>query len=406
MGKYIEVNAKGGGLTSVLKDGVVVSQHSEDREVSEAMINLQVEFPESEIEAISSERWTSSLTAAGRAKFINSAPDPEPEPTPEPTPDPEPVPVPEPDPSPVPPPPVSWSMYRGIPDPSAALGFDVYADYPADEVLTGNIGTLNITKSGTPAKPYVVDVRNATFTKYSVSGSYVIVDGGTIQTNYEGPVRVSGSHVVTRDMNVGGVNGVNFGHGAACTLGNFNVWLRGSVHNFGILGPDAPEQDQHGFKVQSDDVWILDVETYGLSGDGVQVGDASRGDAKRVYIGGGHYHDNRENGVDIKDSTDVVVSSVRMTGFAAVSSSHGEAIVIHDDAFNAKIYDNTIRDTALGIVSSGKSGHVIDGNDIVATSVGIQLRNTRPVTVTNNEIIAPVRVQKQGGLNAGDNIQS
>ncbi len=180
--------------------------------------------------------------------------------------------------------------------------------------------------------------------------------------------------------------------------------MRGAVHNFGVINT-SEEQDQHGFKIQSDDIWILDVETYELSGDGVQVGDATRGTGNRVYIGGGFHHDNRENAIDIKDSTDVVVSGVRASGFSATSTSPGEAVIIHDDAYNAKILDMNISDSRIGIVSSGKSGHLINGNTIQADSIGIQLRNTRPITVTNNSITAPTRVQCQGGLNSGDVIE-
>ena len=170
------------------------------------------------------------------------------------------------------------------------------------------------------------------------------------------------------------------------------------IHGFGDRRVDAPEQDYHGAKVMGRDVWILDSEIYDVSGDSVQCGDASRGDCQRVYIGGGWFHDNRENGVDIKDSRDVVVSGVTMSGFRPTNSSPGEALIIHDDAYDARIFDNIISGAALGIVSSGAAGHVIDGNTIQASREGIQLRNTRKITVTNNTIDAPTCVKKQSGM--------
>jgi hypothetical protein len=130
----------------------------------------------------------------------------------------------------------------------------------------------------------------------------------------------------------------------------------------------------------------------------VQVGDASNGAAERIYIGGGYFHHNRENGVDIKDSQDIVVSGVMMEGFRPTSSSPGEALIIHDDAFDAQIYDNVITDSTMGMVSSGRAGHIIDGNNIQALNVGIQLRNTQNITVTNNTVVAPIRIEVQDGV--------
>lgn len=135
-----------------------------------------------------------------------------------------------------------------------------------------------------------------------------------------------------------------------------------------------------------------------MSGDSVQIGDASRGTGTRIYIGGGYMHHNRENAIDIKDSRDVVVSGVLMEGFRPTASSPGEAVILHDDAYDARILDNVIRDTTLGIVSSGRSGHLIEGNNITALSEGIQLRATTNITVRQNTISAPICVNLQSGV--------
>ncbi len=333
--------------------------------------------------------------------IVQPDPSPEPEPTPDPTPDP--VPDPTPDPVPPPPTPTEWSEYRGIPDPSSILGFDVYGDYPTQETISGTNGDYTIQGQGTPSAPYLVDATDATFSKLTVEGEYVIVQGGTIRSSYSGAFRSRASNSVFRDIDVGG-NNSNQGHGSACGLASKNVWLRGAVHNFGLLGPTAPEQDQHGFKLQGSDQFVLDCEAFELSGDSVQAGDASRGAATRAYVGGGWFHNNRENGVDIKDSTDCVVSGVKMSGFEPTNSSPGEAVILHDDCVNARVYDCDISDCRLGIVSSGLRDNVIDGNTIVADSVGIQLRNTQNITVTNNDITAPERIEIQGGITG--NIQN
>lgn len=291
------------------------------------------------------------------------------------------------------------SQYRGIPDPSSALGFDVRGDYAASEIVTGTLATETLDCTGTASQPCLIDASGATFTKLTITGEFVILQGGTVNAAAtDGPhLAVECDYCVVRDVEVSGP-GVDTGHSSAVRMHAHSVWIGGSIHGFGENSATAPEQDFHGMKVMVDDVWILDAEIYDVSGDSVQVGDASRGSASRVYIGGGYFHHNRENGVDIKDSHDVVVSGVTMEGFRPTSSSPGEAMVIHDDAYDARIYDNVIRDSTLGIVSSGLSGHIINGNDIVGLSVGIQLRNTQNITVTENTISAPTPIEVQGGI--------
>lgn len=307
------------------------------------------------------------------------------------------------DPPPPPPPPPSGgpSAYRGIPEPSDILGFDVWANYAATQTISGSRGNDTIDCTGTASAPCVIDASNANFSRVDVTGSYVIFRGGVVNAP-------SGSgdffslydcnYCVAKDVEVSGP-GVDSGYSAAVRLGRNTVWLRGSIHGFGDNRNAAREQDFHGIKTDGDGpIWILEADIYDNSGDSVQVGDASRGASNNVYIGGGFFHDNRENGVDIKDSTNIVVSAVTMSGFSPTSSDPGSAIVVHDDAYNSKFYDNIILDTSIGIVSSGVDGHIMDGNTVTASSIGIQLRNTRNLVVSNNDITAPTPVQVQGGV--------
>jgi hypothetical protein len=271
--------------------------------------------------------------------------------------------------------------------------------------VTGSRGDATLSCNGTEANPCLIDASGATFSHLTLNGTYVILQGGRVNSPAGDDSAFSArgcNFCVIRDVELSGAKS-DEGHSTAAGLGMYNVWLRGSIHGFGDNRQTAAEQDYHGIKVLGSDVWILDAEIYDVSGDSVQVGDASRGAAERVYIGGGYFHHNRENAVDIKDSQDVVVSGVMMEGFRPTSSSPGEALIIHDDAYDARVYDNVVRDATLGMVSSGESGHVIDGNNIQALSVGIQLRNTSNLTVTDNTVSAPTRIQVQSGVSG--NIQ-
>jgi hypothetical protein len=292
------------------------------------------------------------------------------------------------------------SAYRGIPEPSDVLGFDVWANYTPDQQISGSQGERTVSCNGTEANPCFVNASSATFTQLTLNGTYIILQGGRINAppgNGQWLDAHGCNFCVIRDVEVAGPK-ADSGHSSAVGLGLYNVWIRGSIHGFGDNRPTAGEQDFHGIKILGSDVWVLDAEIYDVSGDSVQVGDASRGAAERVYIGGGYFHHNRENAVDIKDSQDVVVSGVMMEGFRPTSSSPGEALIIHDDAYDARIYNNVVRDATLGMVSSGEAGHVIDGNNIQALSVGIQVRNTDNITVTNNTISAPTRIEVQSGV--------
>jgi parallel beta-helix repeat protein len=336
-------------------------------------------------------------------RVIDGEPEPRPEPTPNPTPTPNPNPNPTPTPTPNPNPNPTASCgspYQGIPDPCAQLGFDIYAQYDIDQSVNGARGDGNLSCNGTAANPCVIDAGGASFERVGLSGQYAILQGATVNAPAGSGPMVSlaqCNNCVIRDSHVIGPK-VDSSHSSAVAMGKNTVWLRGSIRGFGDNRQNAREQDYHGIKIMTSDVWVLDAEITDVSGDSVQCGDASRGDCNRVYIGGGYMHHNRENAIDIKNSRDVVVSNVRMAGFRPTGSSPGEAVIVHDSAYNARILNNTIQDSTLGIVSSGESGHVIEGNKIQALSQGIQLRNTSNITVRGNQISAPTCVYRQSGV--------
>lgn len=308
-------------------------------------------------------------------------------------PDPGPGPNPNPDPG------SCGDLGRGIADPCAAFGFDVFGDYDIDRVVSGNQGEVELSGQGTASDPYVIDARRATFSQVNVTGRYVILLGGKVNApSRRGAfLRTRNCHnCVVRDVEVSGP-GTDESHSSAVTLSDNSVWIGGSIHGFGDNRTNAREQDFHGMKLLSSNVWVIDAEIYDVSGDSIQCGDASRGSCSNVYISGGYMHDNRENAIDIKNSSNVVVSGVRMAGFRPTASSSGNALILHDDANNAKIFDNMISDAPMGIVSSGRRGHTIEGNTITTSRVGIQLRNTSNLTVRNNDISAPRCVEVQGG---------
>ena len=158
------------------------------------------------------------------------------------------------------------------------------------------------------------------------------------------------------------------------------MWLRGSIHNFGDINYSASENDLHGIKTLGSDQWIWEAHIYQVSGDSIQIGDASRGSASRVYVAGGQFHGNRENCLDVKDSQDIVLSGFLC--YDQLNPNDEFGVVIHDDAYHTEVLDGMFSNVNFGILSSGQADHVFDRNNIQAFIIGIQLRSTSNRTVT------------------------
>jgi hypothetical protein len=104
--------------------------------------------------------------------------------------------------------------------------------------------------------------------------------------------------------------------------------------------------------------WLLENDIYHMGGDSVRIG-ADQGDepsGQNYYIGRNRFHDNRENGIDVKQAVNAVISENLMYNFTSSGSSSGEAAVIHYDPKNIWFINNTIHDTRRGIVCTGIGG--------------------------------------------------
>jgi len=175
------------------------------------------------------------------------------------------------------------------------------------------------------------------------------------------------------------------------------------VHDNGQY--DAPtEDDTCAFSVQANayNIWIVDNVAHHSGGDGVILAHNANFTTHHIYVGRNEFHHHRENGVDIKQCEDVVVSQNKLYGYAPVSSSSGEAAVVHYDARRIWFLFNEISDAQFGIVSTGAYDLCVIGNiihDIRRLSplttgaesphrggIGIRWYNTGRVYVHNNTI--------------------
>jgi hypothetical protein len=113
-------------------------------------------------------------------------------------------------------------------------------------------------------------------------------------------------------------------------------------------------------------LWVVDNHIHHNGGDSIQVQQQTAGVTQYIYIGRNLFHDNRENAVDIKQAEHVIISENNMYGFRAVTTSSGDAVVVHyTPCQNIWIINNYIHDTPIGISSGSGPSSVYIINNII-----------------------------------------
>lgn len=161
----------------------------------------------------------------------------------------------------------------------------------------------------------------------------------------------------------------------------------------------AEENDRHGINIPSyaENIWILNNTIHHNGGDSIQAAHNGNFTVHHIYIAGNNLHDDRENAVDIKEATDVIISQNKMYGY-----ENGDAMVVHYNSSNVWALFNLIYSGGGGIVSSGSSGLYIIGNIIKETEqwsweshapdspyrsgAGIRIYNSDNFHIVNNTI--------------------
>jgi hypothetical protein len=201
--------------------------------------------------------------------------------------------------------------------------------------------------------------------RWSVEGSYVILENLRFEGSQNG-ITLSGTHYgcIRNSQFAGpgkmaGNTSVIAIHGGPERVAWFNVVANNVISGFGVVD-SAKENDYHGiFPVQyAKYTWVIGNEVFDNGGDAVQVGRTNlSGDARPsfVFIGGNEFYGNRENAVDVKRATDVVISGNRMYGYEPRGSSSGEAVIIHNEPERVWVLHNTISAAEYGVVVTGSS---------------------------------------------------
>ena len=230
-----------------------------------------------------------------------------------------------------------------------------------------SLGNVTWTSQGTRSRPaIIVGVGRPLFqgdgasSWIRMSGNYLIVDGIIVDG---GKVEAAGTAMVLRNSEIRNVDAT-----AVVITGSGAVIYRNHVHHNGD-SENPVERDTHGVFVMPGtySTFVLENDIHHNGGDGVMVGsqNATEPWARYVFIGGNRIYEDRENGIDIKKSRDVVVSQNTVSGYRITSSSAGEAIVTHDTPQRIWILNNSVGYSEQGIVSTGAIGYIVAGNVII-----------------------------------------
>ena len=196
-----------------------------------------------------------------------------------------------------------------------------------------------------------------------VSGSYAVVEGFVFDGMQVGLV---GSYMALRSSEV--KNYSPSSNSAAITGSGTNlVFYNNHIHHNGnASGTDEVDVHAVKFGTGSSSIWVVDNLIHENGGDEIQLGDANGSEpwVHHVYFGRNTGYGSRENCVDIKRARDIIVSQNDCSGYRPVSSSSGEAIVVHNAPERVWILNNKIHDSALGVVTSsnGSSPIYVVGN--------------------------------------------
>jgi hypothetical protein len=229
-------------------------------------------------------------------------------------------------------------------------------------------GTFQIGGTGTATNPIFVTTQsdkavtlslNST-AAISVTGSYIIWEGFKT-TGRDEAWTVVGNHIAVRDAELVGTGTTADGSGQAInsTGSSYVVYSNVSVHDAGNW-QNATEVDEHCFGVGSYQTytWFVFTTAFHCGGDGYGNGHDANHTSHHLYIGGSVSHDNRENGVDLKEVNDVIISQNEFYNFAPTSSSEGAALVMHygpttgQGPYNVWIINNVIHDSTIGLAYS------------------------------------------------------
>jgi hypothetical protein len=205
--------------------------------------------------------------------------------------------------------------------------------------------------------------------RISASGNYVILSDIWVneQDDNNSPISISGgAYNTVRNFTLQGHGTEAPSSGSCCSVGSNNVAYNGVIYDQGLWATNN-NADLHGIKIAGtpSNVWVLEVLGYHIQGDTVQVGDASSGNPTNIYLGGVSGYENKENTIDTKICTDVIISGGE--GYD-LDNNWGDDqsvdLVIHDTSNWVWVIGRKSYRNARGVVVSGNGTNVFVINSV------------------------------------------
>ena len=283
------------------------------------------------------------------------------------------------------------------------------------EVHGGPYSNVTVTANGTATNPVWfrgTAGSNPTFRGFSMKGSYAIFEYLNFDRQTEGAAFDYPSAYMTLRYStyVGegtyiGSNGSAFGcSGDSASQHNHHIlFYANNISNIGQWNYDTT-YDYHGIKPRNDVdyVWILDCNIYHTQGDSVQTGEASligQNYPSHIYIGRLRSYEEKENCVDIKGGSDIVVSEIVCSDLNnSYGDDEGGGVVIHNNAswvwvLNSLFYRNWIgalNTDGSNIYYVGNIARNINGStsstSYYGSGVAFHVRNSSTVAIVNNTV--------------------
>ena len=251
---------------------------------------------------------------------------------------------------------------------------DDFGTYSPDITCNGTSAAFSANSAG-PVWIVGIDGSEPTFQDFEAQGTYFYVEEINIDTTGGFVFGAQSTRGVFRNSTIDGPgtevtsNGAGIGFdGADADNQNTYLLVYGcTVRDLGLWTSDHAA-DFHGMKPRyfSNHVWILENTVYHVQGDSVQTGEASGTTfPEYIYIGRNTMYENKENCIDIKDGSDIIMSENICYGMdTAHGDDAGEGIVIHEESEWNWAINNTIRDCTVGLICSIGSNIYFVGNEI------------------------------------------
>ncbi len=213
-------------------------------------------------------------------------------------------------------------------------------------------GKLEISGTGTKDKPIYVRGPSATNRtviqrRTTIKGSYLIVENIDFDLSKvsDGMSIQASDHVALRHSEVHGFDPGKFSTALYLSQSDDIVLIGNSIHDngdFGFVG----EQDVHGIGGGGvHRIWIVDNSLFKNRGDSIQFGHKAGNTSGGICVGRNDIYGDGENCVDIKETSDVIVTQNKLhkTAFGA------PLVVFHDCPVNAALIYNELYDTGVGV---------------------------------------------------------